>query len=69
MQVRMELQHKGRVDLMVTMTASVINDTQYSKPGSWVPAGNSGQPDLEASSLTRQLQVLCCAGASCLLHE
>lgn len=61
MQLRMELRHKGHLDVSVTVTVSVINDAQYSKPSSWQPVTTSGQPDLEAYTITRQIQVLCCA--------
>lgn len=64
-QVRLELRHRGRLDMAVTVTASVINDAQYSKPGSWQPVTISGQPDLEGHSMTRQIQAGCCCAALC----
>lgn len=57
MQVRLEVCYQGRIDLVVTITAHVLNDSQYANPGAWQPYIGPGQPDLEGHVITRRLRV------------
>ncbi|KAL3159675.1 hypothetical protein ABBQ38_010082 [Trebouxia sp. C0009 RCD-2024] len=55
--VRLEVCYQGRIDLVVTITAHVLNDSQYANPGAWQPYIGPGQPDLEGHVITRRLRV------------
>ena len=57
MQVRLELCYQGRIDLVVTIAAHVLNDSQYANPGAWQPYVGPGQPDLEGHLITRRIRV------------
>ena len=56
MQVRLELRYQGHMDLVVTIIAHVLNDSQYGKPGAWQPHVGPAQADLEGHLLTRRLR-------------
>ncbi|KAL3157642.1 hypothetical protein ABBQ32_012087 [Trebouxia sp. C0010 RCD-2024] len=55
--VRLELCYQGRIDLVVTVTVHVLNDSQYANPGAWQPYIGPGQPDLEGHLITRRLRI------------
>lgn len=57
MKVRLELCYQGQIDLVVTIAAHVLNDSQYANPGAWQPNVGPGQPDLEGHLITRRLRV------------
>ncbi len=45
------------MDVTISVTAHVLNDSQYSNPGVWQPHVGPGQADLEGHLITRRMRV------------
>jgi hypothetical protein len=58
-QVRVELQYKGSLDVPMTMEVHAINDATYSKVAGWLPESEKMQAELEGNRINRQLNVRC----------